>query len=458
MLRLSGRGRSDCHPGTVAAERPLQFDILGPLEVRNEGRLVPLGGTKQRALLALLVLRPNEVVPAERLIDELWGERPPGTAATALQVYVSHLRKALEPEGPPYRILVTRPPGYLLALGDGDRDLDRFQALVREAKDADPSRAADQLRTALALWRGPPLADLAYEPFVQAEASRLEELRVAAVEARIEADLALGRHDELVGELESLVVAHPLRERLRGQLMLALYRSGRQAEALEAYQDARRALVDELGIDPSTALQGLERQILRQDPALEPAAGAAPAGRRAAGEFVGREQELRLLLAGLEDALAGRGRLFLVCGDAGAGKTRLADEVASRAKRRGARILWGRSWEAGDAPPYWPWIQAIRTYVPNSGRAMLPELVGADSDERFHLFDATAAFLAEAAASQPLVIVLDDLHGADPESMLLLEFVAAELAVLPILVIGLSRGETDSIARIARSASARLEL
>jgi DNA-binding SARP family transcriptional activator len=428
-------------------ERAVDFGILGPLEVRHEGRPVPLGGAKQRALLALLLLHPNEVVPAERLIDELWSERPPGTAATALQVYVSHLRKVLEPSGPPYRVLVTHAPGYLLAVKDGERDLDRFQSLVREAKESDPAIASEKLREARALWRGPPLADLAYEPFVQAEAARLEELRLSALEAQIDAELALGRHDELVGDLEALVAEHPLRERLRGHLMVALYRSGRQAEALEAYQDARRALVDELGIDPSPALQGLERQILQQDPALESVGRDAPAGRRAAGAFVGRERELQLLVAGLEDALAGRGRLFLVLGGAGAGKTRLADEVASRAKRRGARILWGRSWEEGDAPPYWPWVQAIRTSVPDAGRALLPEL-----------FDATAAFLCKAAAAQPLVIVLDDLHAADPESLLLLEFVAAELAVLPVLVLGLCRMETDSITRIARFATARVEL
>lgn len=438
----------------------MEFGILGPLEVRDAGRSLPLGGAKQRALLALLLLHPNEVVPRDQLIDQLWGERPPPTAATALQVHVSQLRKTLEPNGPPYRLLVTKPPGYLLLLADGVRDLDRFQALVREAKESDSAEAAETLRAALDLWRGRPLADLAYEPFVQVEAGRLEELRLAALEARIGADLALGRHDELVGELEALVAEHPLRERLREHLMLALYRCGRQAESLEAYQDARRALVDELGIDPSPALQQLERQILRQDPALDVALRSAPAGRWAAGDFAGREEELRLLLAGLEDALAGRGRLFLISGEPGSGKTRLADEVASRAKQRGARILWGRSWEAGDAPPYWPWVQAIRPPEHADGASALAALVGADaSANRFVLFDATASFVARLAREQPLVVVLDDLQAADEDSLLLLEFVAADLAVMHALVLGLHRGdESEALARIGRFATARISL
>ena len=251
----------------------------GPLEVWDEGAEVSLGGPKPRALLAVLLLHPNEVVPADRLIDELWGEDSPEDAAAALRVNVSRLRKAL-----PQDVLTTRSPGYVIRVEPDELDLHRFERLVDEGRSllarGLATDASERLRDALSLWRGPALADFAYESFAQAAIARLEEIRLAAVELRIDADLALGRHDELVGELEALVAEHPLRERLRSYLMTALYRSGRQAEALDAYQDARRALVDELGIEPSPALQELERAILRQDPSLDLEATAPPAGGR----------------------------------------------------------------------------------------------------------------------------------------------------------------------------------
>jgi YVTN family beta-propeller protein len=246
----------------------MEYRVLGPLEVRDGEQSLPLAGAKQRALLALLLVNANRVLSRDRLIDELWGERPPETAVTSLQVYVSRLRKLLPPE-----TLLTRPPGYLLELEPDQLDLRRFERLLGKGREAlaagDPERAAHVLHEALALWRGPALAEFAFEPFAQAEIGRLEDLRLAAVEERIEADLKLGRHADLIGELEALIAENPHRERLRGQLMLALYRSGRQAEALEAYRDARRALVDELGIEPSEQLQELEKQILMHDAALE---------------------------------------------------------------------------------------------------------------------------------------------------------------------------------------------
>ena len=257
----------------------MEFRILGPLEAWHEGRELALGGPKPRALLAVLLLHANEVVPADRLIDDLWGEDSPEHAADALRVNVSRLRKALPPD-----VLATRTPGYLVRVEPDDVDLQHFEQLVDEARDllrrALPAEAAERLRRALSLWRGAPLADFAYESFAQAAIARLEEIRLAAVELRIEADLALGRHRELAGELEALVAEHPLRERLRGYLMKALYRAGRQAEALEAYQDARRALVDELGIEPGPELQELERAILRQDPSLDVPAAAPAAPER----------------------------------------------------------------------------------------------------------------------------------------------------------------------------------
>src|SRR5262245_20647298 len=233
----------------------MEFRILGPLEVLQDGRAVDVGGAKHRALLGVLLLSPNRVVSRDRLIDSLWPERPPETAGKALQVYVSQLRKALGRER-----IVTRKPGDLVHVEEGELDLERFQRLQEEGRFAE----------GFSLWRGPPLADFLYEPFAQAEIARLEELRLACLEERIERDLAQGRNADLVGELEALVREHPLRERLRGQLMLALYRSGRQAEALDVYQAGRRLLADELGLDPGAALKDLQKAILVHDPALDP--------------------------------------------------------------------------------------------------------------------------------------------------------------------------------------------
>jgi DNA-binding SARP family transcriptional activator len=256
----------------------MEFRILGPLEVWDEGGEVSLGGPKPRALLAVLLLHPNEVVPTDRLIDELWGEDSPERATAALRVNVSRLRKAL-----PHDVLMTRSPGYVIRVGPDELDLHRFERLVDEGRDllarGLAAEASERLRDALSLWRGPALADFAYDSFAQAAIARLEEIRIAALELRIDADLVLGRHHELVGELEALVAEQPLREGVRRYLMTALYQSGRQAEALDVYQYARRALVDELGIDPSPALQELERAILRQDPSLEVEA-PAPAAER----------------------------------------------------------------------------------------------------------------------------------------------------------------------------------
>jgi YVTN family beta-propeller protein len=259
----------------------MDFRILGPLEVLDEGRVLDVGGGKQRSVFALLLLHANEVVPSDRLIDELWPDEPPPTATKIVQAHVSRLRKALDGAGE--RILVTRGQGYELRVAQGQLDLERFRDLLESGRSAlaadDPEKAAETLRTALALWRGPPLADFAYDSFAQESIARFEELRLSALEERIDADLALGRHDAVVQELEQLVARHPLRERLRGQLMLALYRSGRQAEALEVYRDGRRRLADELGLEPGPSLQQLERAILAHDAALQPATRKSKHGR-----------------------------------------------------------------------------------------------------------------------------------------------------------------------------------
>lgn len=251
----------------------MEFGILGPLEVHEQEKTVKVRGDKQKALLAILLLNANLVVSNDRLIDELWsGDPPEGGGQSSLQVLVSKVRKALGGSGAANPI-VTRAPGYVVHVETEHLDLLKFERLMGEGRRALEDGAAEpasaMLSEALALWRGPALADFVYEEWAQAAVARLEELRLTALELRIEADLALGRHRELVGELERLVAENPLREGLRAQLMLALYRAGRQAEALDAYQEGRAALVEELGIEPGRALQELERAILQQDPSLE---------------------------------------------------------------------------------------------------------------------------------------------------------------------------------------------
>ncbi len=430
----------------------MEFRILGPLEVLENGQALDLGGQKQRIVLAVLLLGPNRVVSQQRLIDALWEEEPPETAVKALQVYVSQLRKAVGKER-----VVTRAPGYLLRVEPDELDVERFQRLAEEGK----------LAEALSLWRGAALSDFAYLRFAQSETARLEELRLACLEGRIEDDLARGRHAELTGELEALVREYPLRERLRAQLMLALYRSGRQAEALAAYQRARTALVEELGIEPSQDLRAVHQAILRQDPALKlaPAPAALVEGGPAAGPFVGRERELAELSQAHDDAIAGSGRLVLLEGEPGIGKTRLMDELARRARRAGVRVLWGRCWEEGGAPAYWPWVQAIRGYVRESEpdrlraelgsgagdlaqmlpelRELLPELApkppAEDEGARFRLFEAVAGLLHEASRTHPLLLVFDDVHAADEPSLVLLRFVGRHLGDSRILIVSAYR-------------------
>jgi DNA-binding SARP family transcriptional activator len=273
--------------------RDIEFRVLGPFEVLVEGRALELKRRKQRSLLALLMLRAGEVVSTDRLVEELWAGTPPKTAVGSLQNLVSGLRKALGRD-----TVRTREPGYMLDVDPDRVDLHRFERLVAQAAEGgDVERRSSLLREALGLWRGAPLADLAFEPFAHVEVARLEELRTAAREELVQAELELGRHSQLVGELETLVAENPLRERLRGQLMLALYRSGRQAEALEAYRQARETLVEELGIEPSPGLQRLEQSILRHDSELELAAvsGTEPA----TGEE--RRKTVTVLFVGIVD-------------------------------------------------------------------------------------------------------------------------------------------------------------
>ena len=248
----------------------MEFRILGPVEALDgEGSPLELPGGRPRALLALLLIHPAEAVSVDRVIEDLWSDRLPENPNNAVQVLVSRLRKAVGSD-----VVLSEAGGYRLLLEPGERDSERFEELAARGRDelagGDAAAAAETLRNALALWRGPALADVRYERFAQSEVARLEELRLACSETRIDADLMLGRHAEVVPELEALVGEHPLSERLRGQLMLALYRSGRQAEALVAYREARRTLVEELGIEPSPELRELEQSILRQEAVLSP--------------------------------------------------------------------------------------------------------------------------------------------------------------------------------------------
>jgi predicted ATPase/DNA-binding SARP family transcriptional activator len=327
----------------------VDFAILGPLEVRrDDGAPIAIGGAKTRGLLALFLLTPNEWVSTDRLIEDLWAGEPPRKSGPVLQVHIANLRKALEPSrrrGEPSR-LATRPGGYLLALAPEELDSLRFESLANEGRDAlardDAPSAWDRLGSALALWRGPVLGDLADEPFVATSRSRFEEARVVAFEDHIDAGLQLGHHAELVARLEAAVAENPMRERLWAQLMLALYRSGRQAEALRAYGSARAALVDELGIDPGPELQALERAILEQDPALAPPARAAVAAelppRRARtalpqppNRLVGRDDDVAAAVDLLAEADV---RMVTLTGAGGAGKTRLAEAIARAVEDR----------------------------------------------------------------------------------------------------------------------------
>lgn len=446
----------------------MEFRLLGPLEAGEPGAPVALGSEKQRALLALLLLDANHAVSLSRLIEGLWGEAPPEKAVKAIQTYVSRLRKAL-PQG----VLSTRPHGYAIEVDPDDLDLHVFERLLEEGRrglaENRHAAAGEALRRALGLWRGLALAEFAAEPFAASEGARLEELRLLVLEERVEADLALGRHADLIGELELLVEQHPFRERFCLQLMLALYRSGREAEALGAYRDRRTHLVGELGIEPSRKLHELESAILRQDPVLdEPSRSmteTVPVSRPSI-PFVGREVELARLAAALDEAFAGDGRLVMVSGEPGIGKSRLVTELAGLAQIRGARVLWGRCYEREGAPPYWPWVQAIRSYADQcdlrllgSGlqrhtatvaeivpelREQLPGLGAAPAprdpkEARFLLLDSVASFLRHAAAKQVMTIILDNLHAADAGSLLMLEFLARELAGTPLLVVGTYR-------------------
>ena len=439
----------------------MEFRLLGPLEVVDGGAPLPIPARKQRALLAVLLLSANRTVARERLVDDLWGEEAPESARKMVQIYVSQLRKAL-----PNARLHTRPPGYLLEVADDELDLARFERLVADGRAAlangSPHDGAGRLREALGLWRGPALAEFS-EPFAPHEAARLEELHVAAFEWRIEADLALGRHADVVAELEALIGRYPLRERLRSQQMLALYRAGRQAEALASYQAFRRALSDELGIDPSASLKELERRMLRQDAELEhrapvgatldplqgmplaeagstPLAAPRPKATPRAPELVGRQPELEALRTFVDEFP----QALVLTGSPGIGKTSLWAAGVEHAREQGLRVLAARPSDAEAQHAFGALIDLLDTVASSElGELPVPQLNALEvallrsgptgpAPEGPAIAVGFLAALRALASRTPVVVAVDDIQWLDPPSAEVLAFAARRLEGLDV--------------------------
>lgn len=459
--------------------------VLGSLLAVVEGRAADLGGARQRSLLGMLLAARGEVVSADRLIEDLWRGKPPPRAINALQSYVSRLRRVFEPGRPPRtpgRVIVSAAPGYALDLPRESVDAWQFEALLRQPHDLNSASTPAVLAEALALWRGPPFAEFADEPWAAGEIARLEELRTTARECAVEAAIRTGRATgTTVADAEALTLEAPLREQGWRLLALSQYFSGRQADALTTLRNARAVLARELGLDPSPHLAELERAVLvhdvepylsrERDRDLRPLDRPAPsidrtaAAARAARPFVGRARELAHLTARCDDAKSGRPVFVLVSGEPGVGKTALLEKFAQDAGRDGLLVLWGRGVTEDGAPAFWPWRQVFRHWLagtdPGTAAAIpagtiaeaartVPELdrrpgggraavVPGTAEERFASFDAvTAAITGIAAAAGGLVIVLDDLHWADPASLLLLTHLARHAAA-PLAVVAAFR-------------------
>lgn len=458
----------------------MRYRVLGPLEVTGpDGKPVDVGGAKPRALLALLLADAGRVVAVDRIVSTLWGDDPPPTVTGTLQAYVSHLRRVLEPSRGPREaptVLLTRSPGYLLQASADDLDLLRFTDLVEEgdrAVDAgDPGRGVTLLDEALALWRGEPLAELGDLPSAGTDRLRLAELYVRARERRCDALLALGRPEAAVTDLQHLVAENPLRERLWARLVTALYAADRQAEALDALRRCADLLRDELGIDPGPELRDLEQAVLRQDPKLTerlprpvlpiapPPVATAPftPGSEA---LVGRRPELTQLRSIAEQVTAGRSAVVVVEGEAGIGKTRLAEAAAEAGRASGWAVAWSRCADDAGAPALWPWTQVLEQ-LDQAELTPVSDSTDDDADAaRFRLFQDLRARL-KAAADRPVLLVLDDLQGADTTSVQLLGLLARHMPRAPVLLIVTARtiGEvlpvavSDCLGRMAREQSA----
>ncbi len=454
----------------MTADGSLRFAVLGSFRVDRDGREVDLGPRLQRALLAILVVEAGHVVPVDRLIGLLWRQEPPAAAIASVQAYISQLRRALEPGRParaPARVLVTQDPGYVLRVDPGRVDALQFQALARDAHDrlaaGQPGAADALLQDALGLWRGDPLAEFSGQPWATAAADRWTQAHDLAVEDRIDAWLALGRHARAVAELETMVAACPLRERRWGQLMVAAYRCGRQADALRAYQRCRTQLAAELGLEPGPGLRRLEAAVLAQDPSLDwqptPAdatlppdaasahPGTQPADSRPAEEppasyLVGRAAELAHLRGRLRQAESGYGGAVVLVGEPGAGKTTIAEAGAGLAAAAGITVAWGRCPDAAATPAFWPWSQVLRALpdgpLVQAARQRLDGDVageGEDSARQFRAYQAVTAALRESTAAAPVLAVMDDLHAADDASLALLQLLAGDLRRMAVLLL-----------------------
>ena len=471
----------------------MEFRLLGPFEVERDGTALALGGRRQRAVLALLTMHPGEVLSTDRIVEEIWADDPPPSATRTVHSYVSRLRSSLRGGDGNPDVLVRKDPGYVLMVDPAQVDAVRFEDLVVQAAaqlDAgDPGSANAALVDALGLWRGEALADFAYDEFASAESQRLDARRLEALELRLDTDLALGRHTQIVAELEGLVVLHPLRERFWAQLMVALYRSGRQSEALAAYGRVRRTLIDDLGLEPGEELRLIERQVLDQSAelaltGLPPGAGRVQAatdptvrspGRRVPLPdrlrivpdvgVIGRTGPIRLMGEATRRAGAGDGRaVLLVSGEAGQGKSTVVAEAAREAFDDGACVLSGHC-EQDVTSPYQLFAEALGHYalhapgdelvsvvgdhaaelaalVPALARRM-PDVTPAravDPDaERYRLFAAVVDLVADLAADRTLMLVLDDLQWADQGSLQLLRHLVASDRPMRLVVLATFR-------------------
>ncbi len=460
----------------------MDFRLFGPLEVTDpKGRPVDIGTPKQRAVLSMLALEPGRVVSLDRLIDELWSGEAPSSATGSLQAYISQLRRALEPGRAPRtppKTLLTREPGYLLAVAPGQVDLVRFAAWAEDGRRAlaqgEYGTAAELLGRSLDTWRGDPLAEFAGYDFAQPVIARLTELYTSATEDRFDVRLALGDAGSLVADLEDLVETHPYRERLWGLLVLAFYRAGRQADALGALRRVRTLLAAELGLEPGPELRRLERAVFDQSPELDraapaPARIAAPSQAAepiVADGLIARDEQLRRVAERLAEVRRGRGGVLLVSGEAGIGKTRLAQAAADEAAALGLAVAWGRCAEDTGAPAFWPWIQVLRDLGDGTAdalRALAGDGITPADNPGAALFELHERVVGGLTGDKtPTLVVLDDLHWADASSLRLLAFAAGELHRVPVLVLATMRPEPggdpdqfrDTLATLARERGA----
>lgn len=429
----------------------MRFDVLGPLQVTGSRGPIAISRPRERAILAVLLVRPGEVVSLDRLVNALWSDEKPSAAIASLHAYVSKLRQRLSPGEParsPKQVLQSVAPGYRLAIGPDDVDALRFQRLAATGREAlvagRPADAWADLDEALGLWRGGAFGDFSYEEFAQVPIRRLDELRAAVVDDRLDALLALGRCDEAVAEIEALLVEEPLRERRWAQLMLGLYRVGRQADALAAFRRAQRAL-DDVGVVPGAELRELERRVLTQSRDLDvtpvPLPRTAPAVEppRRPDELVGRAAELAVLGEKWALARAGRGQLVEIVGSPGVGKSALARHVLAAAADAGARTATGRAPDATATPLLWPWLRLVRQLaggdLPDTVATAVEEVESGARSSLTRAFSAVLGSLRAAARESPLALVLDDMQWADEASVQLLHLAADDVRDLSMLLV-----------------------